>query len=87
MFPIYFIIFGNAWKSHFRDSRFQNFPGDASHRIPLDDLMPLAFASPPSQKKNEGLATPLWFWNTLDLQHTQYLIIMCLFWFIQKYGP
>ena len=37
-------------KSHFRDSRFQNFPGGACARTPLDGLAPSAFASPPPPK-------------------------------------
>jgi hypothetical protein len=44
-------------KSHFRDSRFQNFPGGACPRITLHGPAPSAFASP--SQKNEGLATPL----------------------------
>jgi hypothetical protein len=43
-------------KSHFRDSRFQNFPGGACPRTPLGGLAPSAFASPP-QKLRSGYAT------------------------------
>ena len=62
-------------KSHFRDSKVQNFPGGACPRTSIDGLAPSAFASPPT--KNEGLATPLLSMNPL-CNHFRILTIVRL---------